>query len=84
MASQRTLSILKPDATRRNITGKVNAAIEAAGRGRKPNPRKATSGAKLTTSPGRHVGRGLPKPDRTSSTTSRLPTAAADLARIRT
>ena len=31
MASQRTLSILKPDATRRNITGRVNAAIEAAG-----------------------------------------------------
>jgi len=31
MASQRTLSILKPDATRRNITGKVNAAIEEAG-----------------------------------------------------
>lgn len=27
----RTLSILKPDATRRNITGKVNAMIEAAG-----------------------------------------------------
>jgi nucleoside-diphosphate kinase len=31
MASQRTLSILKPDATRRNITGRVNAAIENAG-----------------------------------------------------
>jgi len=31
MASQRTLSILKPDATRRNITGRVNAAIEEAG-----------------------------------------------------
>lgn len=27
----RTLSILKPDATRRNITGKVNTMIEAAG-----------------------------------------------------
>lgn len=31
MAIQRTLSILKPDATRRNITGRVNAAIEEAG-----------------------------------------------------
>ena len=31
MASQRTLSILKPDAVRRNITGRVNAAIEEAG-----------------------------------------------------
>jgi nucleoside-diphosphate kinase len=28
---QRTLSIIKPDATNRNITGKVNAMIEAAG-----------------------------------------------------
>ena len=31
MASHRTLSILKPDATRRNITGRVNATIEEAG-----------------------------------------------------
>lgn len=30
MAIQRTLSILKPDATRRNLTGKINAKIEAA------------------------------------------------------
>ncbi len=29
MAFQKTLSILKPDATRRNITGKINAKIEA-------------------------------------------------------
>jgi nucleoside-diphosphate kinase len=28
---KRTLSIIKPDATKRNITGKVNAMIEAAG-----------------------------------------------------
>lgn len=28
---QRTLSILKPDATRRNLTGKINAHIEAQG-----------------------------------------------------
>ncbi len=31
MATQRTLSIIKPDATRRNITGKINAVIEEAG-----------------------------------------------------
>ena len=28
---ERTLSIIKPDATTRNITGKVNAMIEEAG-----------------------------------------------------
>jgi nucleoside-diphosphate kinase len=33
MAVERTLSIIKPDATRRNITGKVNAMLEAAGLG---------------------------------------------------
>jgi nucleoside-diphosphate kinase len=31
MASERTFSIIKPDATRRNLTGAINAAIEAAG-----------------------------------------------------
>ncbi len=31
MAIERTLSIIKPDATRRDITGKINAAFEAAG-----------------------------------------------------
>ena len=31
MATERTFSIIKPDATRRNLTGKINAAIEAAG-----------------------------------------------------
>ena len=31
MAVERTLSIIKPDATRRNITGKINAHLEAAG-----------------------------------------------------
>ncbi|WP_439545210.1 nucleoside-diphosphate kinase [Sandarakinorhabdus sp.] len=31
MAITRTFSIIKPDATSRNITGKVNAMIEAAG-----------------------------------------------------
>ena len=31
MAVQRTFSIIKPDATARNLTGKVNAMIEGAG-----------------------------------------------------
>lgn len=31
MAIERTFSIIKPDATRRNLTGKINALIEAAG-----------------------------------------------------
>jgi len=31
MQLERTLSIIKPDATRRNITGKINAKIEEAG-----------------------------------------------------
>ncbi len=31
MATERTFSILKPDATRRNLTGAINAMIEAAG-----------------------------------------------------
>jgi nucleoside-diphosphate kinase len=31
MASQRTFSIIKPDATKRNLTGKINALIEANG-----------------------------------------------------
>jgi nucleoside-diphosphate kinase len=31
MAVERTLSIIKPDATRRNLTGRINAALERAG-----------------------------------------------------
>ncbi len=31
MAIEHTLSILKPDATRRNLTGRINALFEAAG-----------------------------------------------------
>lgn len=31
MALERTFSIIKPDATRRNITGKINSMIEAKG-----------------------------------------------------
>ena len=31
MAAERTFSIIKPDATRRNLTGKINAVFEDAG-----------------------------------------------------
>ena len=31
MATERTLSIIKPDATHRNLTGRINARLEAAG-----------------------------------------------------
>ena len=31
MAIERTLSIIKPDATRRNLTGQINARFEEAG-----------------------------------------------------
>jgi nucleoside diphosphate kinase len=31
MAIERTLSIIKPDATKRNLTGKINAKFEEAG-----------------------------------------------------
>ena len=31
MAQERTLSIIKPDATRRNLTGEINARFERAG-----------------------------------------------------
>lgn len=31
MATERTFSILKPDVTRRNLTGQINARIESAG-----------------------------------------------------
>jgi nucleoside-diphosphate kinase len=31
MAIERTLSIIKPDATKRNLTGRINACLEAAG-----------------------------------------------------
>jgi nucleoside-diphosphate kinase len=33
MAIERTLSIIKPDATRRNLTGQINARLEDAGLG---------------------------------------------------
>ena len=38
MAIERTLSIIKPDATRRNLTGQINARLEAAGRAPRRRP----------------------------------------------
>jgi nucleoside-diphosphate kinase len=31
MAVERTFSMIKPDATKRNLTGKINAKLEVAG-----------------------------------------------------
>ena len=36
MGLERTFSIIKPDATRRNLTGKINAKFEEAGLGLLP------------------------------------------------
>ena len=50
MAVERTFSIIKPDATRRNLTGKINAVIE--------DGRLAHRGAKaraLDPCPGREI-----------------------------
>ena len=33
MAVERTFSMIKPDATKRNLTGKINAKLEEAGLG---------------------------------------------------
>jgi len=38
MATERTFSILKPDATNRNLTGEINAVIEKAAREAKLSP----------------------------------------------
>jgi nucleoside diphosphate kinase len=45
MAIERTLSIIKPDATARNLTGAVNALIEEAGLRIIAQKRVAGSGA---------------------------------------
>ena len=41
MAIQRTFSIIKPDATRRNLTGAINAKLEA--RASASSPRSAST-----------------------------------------
>ena len=48
MALQRTFSIIKPDATRRNITGQINARLEAAGLRIVAQKRKQLSEAEST------------------------------------
>jgi nucleoside-diphosphate kinase len=44
MALERTFSIIKPDATRRNLTGQINARLEAAGLRIVAQKRKQLSG----------------------------------------
>ena len=47
MATERTLSILKPDATERNLTGAIDAMFEAAGFrivAQKQHPAKSRAG----------------------------------------
>ena len=52
MALERTFSIIKPDATTRNLTGAVNAVIEKAGlrdRRAKAHPHDPGAGARPST-----------------------------------
>ena len=59
MATERTLSILKPDATRRNITGQVNAKLEDAGLRIVAQKRLALSTAQAESFYGVHRERGF-------------------------
>ena len=61
MATERTLSILKPDATRRNLTGKINAVFEDAGLRIIAQKRLHLSQAQAEAFYGAHRGRGLLK-----------------------
>ncbi|WP_428484761.1 nucleoside-diphosphate kinase [Rhodopila sp.] len=57
MATERTLSIIKPDATRRNLTGKVNACLEEAGLRIVAQKRLQLTQAQAETFYGVHAGR---------------------------
>lgn len=59
MAIQRTLSIVKPDATLRNITGKINAVIEDAGLQVVAQKRINLTKAEAEMFYGEHKGRGF-------------------------
>ena len=59
MATERTLSILKPDATRRNLTGKINAVFELAGLRIIAQRRLQLSQAQAETFYGAHKARGF-------------------------
>ena len=57
MAIERTLSIIKPDATRRNLTGKINARFEDAGLRIIAQKRVALTKAQASTFYGVHAER---------------------------
>ncbi|PZW42201.1 nucleoside diphosphate kinase [Humitalea rosea] len=59
MAIERTFSILKPDATRRNLTGKINAKFEEAGLRIVASRRLQLSRAQAETFYGAHSARGF-------------------------
>ena len=59
MAIERTLSILKPDATRRNLTGKINAVFEDGGLRIVAQRRLRLSQAQAETFYGVHKERGF-------------------------
>jgi nucleoside-diphosphate kinase len=59
MAIERTFSILKPDATKRNITGDINAVIEKAGLTIIAQKRVKWSKAQAEEFYGEHKGRGF-------------------------
>ena len=59
MAIERTFSILKPDATRRNLTGKINAVFEEAGLRIVAQRRLQMSEAQAKSFYGAHAARGF-------------------------
>lgn len=59
MATERTFSILKPDATRRNLTGKINAVFEGAGLRIVAQRRLQLSTAQAESFYGAHTERGF-------------------------
>ncbi len=59
MALERTFSIIKPDATRRNLTGKINAVFEEAGLRIVAQKRLLMSQAQAETFYGAHKERGF-------------------------
>lgn len=59
MAIERTFSILKPDATRRNLTGKINAKFEEAGLRIVASRRLQLSRAQAESFYGAHAARGF-------------------------
>ena len=79
MAIERTLSILKPDATRRNLTGKINAKFEAAGLRIVAQKRLQLSEAQAGAFYAVHAARPTKSPSRSSSSSSVSALAAVTL-----